>query len=80
MNWLLWAFCLLIVSAFLYLSAASMLGTFLKQRRAADDQIDAEFVASCRRFDKWARTEASARGLAPDDYEAILRNRGDQAQ
>jgi hypothetical protein len=67
MIYALWAFVLLVGSLFLYLSAASMLGTFLKQRREEDEQ-------EARRM-RWR----DALKDSEDTYGSVLRSREDQA-
>jgi hypothetical protein len=74
MIYALWAFVILIGSAFLYLSGASMLGTFLKQRREADEQ-------EARRM-RWRAAMAddeSTYGAVEGDFNAVLRGRAKDA-
>lgn len=75
MNWLLWAFCLLVVAMFLYLSAASMLGTYIKRRSEAD-QRDA---ARMRWRDAIKDSEDTYGQQQRGDFNAVLRSRAEDA-
>jgi len=71
MFYALWAFVILVGSAFLYLSAASMLGTFLKQRRQADERI--------RWRDAIKDSEDTYGQQQGGDFNAVLRSRAEDA-
>jgi len=76
MIYWLWAFCLLIAAMFLYLAAASMLGTFLKERREADEK-------EARRLRWRDALKDSEDTYGPQsqygDYSAVLRSRAEDA-
>jgi hypothetical protein len=76
MIYIAWATVLSVVGIWLYLSAASMLGTFLKQRREADEQ-------EARRI-RWRdalKDSEDTYGHAPQgDFKAVLRSRAEDAQ